>query len=71
MPIPEEIQKNLTDNQEDFLMMCEGLHTAIVRPLLREENREDTLRDFGTLGRDILTRWSREYRQIVPETPTE
>ena len=47
----------------DFLPLCAALNAAIVQPLLRDENREDTLRNFGTLGLDILTRWAAEFQK--------
>ena len=49
---------------EEFLMLCNSLNAAVIEPMMRPENQEDTLRDFGTLGQDIIRRWHIHLKNI-------
>lgn len=51
-------------NPQEFFALCESLDAAVIRPMLSDENCEDTIRDFGTLGFDILQRWSTALKTI-------
>ena len=46
----------------DFLLMCQSLNAVVIEGLLAPENRDDTLRDYGTLGLDVLQRWHSELK---------
>jgi len=48
----------------EFLILCNSLNAAVIEPMMRPENQEDTLRDFGTLGQDIIRRWHIHLKNI-------
>lgn len=53
----------------EFILMSNSLSKAVIEPMLSPENREDTIRDFGALGLDIMTRWHRELEEALKGEP--
>ena len=53
----------------EFILMSNSLSKAVIEPMLSLENREDTIRDFGALGLDIMTRWHQEIEKALKGEP--